>query len=116
MLIFPLKKEWYEKIKSGEKTIEYREVKPYWTKRILKELESNVAFEEDMAFVNQFKYKGETDYLLIECLLRLGYTKTYMSAVIEKIEKINGINTDLHIDKPVYAIHLRDVREVKHGA
>ena len=33
MLIFPLKKEWYEKIKSGEKTIEYREVKPYWSKR-----------------------------------------------------------------------------------
>ncbi len=34
MLIFPLKKEWYEKIKSGEKTIEYREVKPYWEKRL----------------------------------------------------------------------------------
>lgn len=29
MLIFPLKKEWYEKIKSGEKTVEYRELKPY---------------------------------------------------------------------------------------
>ena len=29
-------KEWYEKIKSGEKTIEYREVKPYWTQRLLK--------------------------------------------------------------------------------
>ena len=27
MLIFPLKKEWYEKIKSGEKTVEYRCVK-----------------------------------------------------------------------------------------
>lgn len=38
MLIFPLKKEWYEKIKSGEKTIEYREVKPYWTKRICSKL------------------------------------------------------------------------------
>ena len=25
MIIFSLKKEWYEKIKSGEKTIEYRE-------------------------------------------------------------------------------------------
>lgn len=36
MLIFPLKKQWYEKIKSGEKTIEYREVKPYWTKRLEK--------------------------------------------------------------------------------
>ena len=37
MLIFPLKKEWYEKIRSGEKTIEYREVKPYWEKRLQKE-------------------------------------------------------------------------------
>lgn len=32
-MIFPLKKEWYEKIKSGEKTIEYREVKDYWNKK-----------------------------------------------------------------------------------
>lgn len=30
MLIFPLRKEYYEKIKSGEKTVEYREVTPYW--------------------------------------------------------------------------------------
>ena len=29
MLIFTLKKEWYEKIKSGEKTVEYREAKDY---------------------------------------------------------------------------------------
>ena len=34
MLVFPLKKKWYEKIRSGEKTIEYREVKPYWTRRL----------------------------------------------------------------------------------
>lgn len=34
MLIFPLKKQWYEKIKSGEKTIEYREAKPYWKQRL----------------------------------------------------------------------------------
>ena len=38
MLVFPLKKEWYEKIKSGEKTVEYREIKPYWTKRLQNEL------------------------------------------------------------------------------
>lgn len=35
MLIFPLKKRWYDKIKSGEKTVEYREVKPYWERRLL---------------------------------------------------------------------------------
>lgn len=29
MLTFNLKKEWFDKIKSGEKTHEYREVKPY---------------------------------------------------------------------------------------
>ena len=34
MLTFNLKKEWYEKIRRGEKTIEYREAKPYWNKRI----------------------------------------------------------------------------------
>ena len=28
------------------------------------------------------------------------------------IEMINGKDTDLHIDKPVYAIHLADVREL----
>lgn len=26
---------------------------------------------------------------------------------------LHGKDTDLHIDKPVYAIHLNDVREVK---
>ena len=41
MLIFPLKKQWYEKIKSGEKTIEYREVKLYWIKRINKAIQEH---------------------------------------------------------------------------
>ena len=34
MLTFNLKKEWFEKIKSGEKAHEYREYKPYWITRI----------------------------------------------------------------------------------
>ena len=37
VLTFNLKKEWYEKIKCGDKTIEYREAKPYWEKRFAKE-------------------------------------------------------------------------------
>lgn len=28
-----------------------------------------------------------------------------------KVEIINGKDTDLHIDKPVYAIHLKDIKE-----
>ena len=29
-----LKKKWFDMIASGEKTEEYREIKPYWEKRL----------------------------------------------------------------------------------
>lgn len=34
-LHLPLKAQWYEMIDSGEKTEEYREIKPYWEKRLV---------------------------------------------------------------------------------
>lgn len=129
MLIFPLKKQWYEKIKSGEKTIEYREVKDYWTKRFYKEmLKSLKNIYVNRALVclpdynNFLKMLLEVDNVLFgdgtepipviwECKLRLGYTNQYMSANIIRIEVIDGKDTDLAIDKPVYAIHLADVKE-----
>ena len=39
MLTFNLKKEWFEKIKSGEKTHEYRLYNSYWEKRLCKRME-----------------------------------------------------------------------------
>ena len=36
LLHLPLKAKWYEMIESGVKREEYREIKPYWTKRLLK--------------------------------------------------------------------------------
>lgn len=36
ILHLPLKAEWYRMIESGEKTEEYREIKPYWLKRLLR--------------------------------------------------------------------------------
>jgi hypothetical protein len=35
ILHLSLKKEWYEMIESGVKTEEYREIKPYWEKRLI---------------------------------------------------------------------------------
>ena len=35
ILHLTLKKKWFDLIASGEKTIEYRERKPYWEKRLL---------------------------------------------------------------------------------
>ena len=122
MLNFILKKNWYEKIKSGEKTIEYREVKPYWTKRICselsKEFERRFGRHCEIEVSCSDSWNGghfvlcEKDAKL-KCKLRLGYTKNYMSAKITKIEIVDGKNTDLNIDKPVYAIQLSDVQEIK---
>lgn len=36
MLILPIKKKWFDMILSGQKKEEYREIKPYWTKRFEK--------------------------------------------------------------------------------
>ena len=33
MLTLPIKKKWFDMIKSGEKKEEYREIKTYWTRR-----------------------------------------------------------------------------------
>lgn len=32
-LVLPIKRKWFDMILAGEKTEEYREIKPYWTKR-----------------------------------------------------------------------------------
>lgn len=112
MLIFPLKKQWYEKIKNGEKTVEYREMKLYWTNRIYNSI-------EDYHFKNDFKGLTLSGYSTIEfenpfyCYFQLGYNpKTRLKARILKIEdENNGMNTDLKIEKPVYAIHFDLVKE-----
>lgn len=91
MLTFILKKEWFEKIDRGEKRVEYREVKPYWTKRI-----SNAGWAYDE------RQRGKR-----LCVFRLGYTDTRIDAYIDRIDIVDGKESDLHIDKPVYAIHFR---------
>lgn len=35
ILHLTVKKKWFDLIASGEKTVEYREIKPYWVKRLL---------------------------------------------------------------------------------
>lgn len=105
MLIFPLKKEWYDKIKSGEKTVEYREVKPYWSIRL---------WHENCDPPYHWELVKEFGVFPIVCYLQLGYNpKTRLRAFVEAVEIVDGKNTDLHIDKPVYAIRLSDVKEAQ---
>ena len=58
MLTLPIKKKWFDMILSGEKKEEYREIKPYYSKRF-----ANILAK------NQPKY----DFVYI--LLRNGYSK-----------------------------------------
>lgn len=108
MLIFPLKKEWYEKIRSGEKTVEYREVKPYWTGR----LRTGTRDDFDLTDIgDSYQFSPPSPLFRPKCILRLGYTKRQMTADITRVDVVDGKDTDLRVDKPVYAIHLANVRE-----
>ena len=52
MLTFILKNYWYDKIASGEKEIEYREVKPYWSKRLAKLFPDGLWADWEKAFAD----------------------------------------------------------------
>ncbi len=60
MLILPIKKKWFDMIVKGEKKEEYRETKPYYTKRF-----QNIGLLDD---------RGITTNQLIPIALRNGYS------------------------------------------
>lgn len=75
ILDLPLKKEWYNMIESGEKREEYREMKPYWIKRLCR---------CGYCAVSQCKKKRvPTDYTHVR--FRYGYTKRTMLFKIDSI-------------------------------
>lgn len=93
MLTFNLKKEWFEKIKSGEKTHEYRIRNKYWIKRLTNQWE-------------KFKNKGTG----IPCCFSLGYPaktdkeRILYAYIINISTLIDGLDTDLKTSEPVYDI------------
>lgn len=107
MLTFNLKKQWFDKIKSGEKTHEYREVKPYWTTRIGNHfgyLWSDIDYLKSGAI----RYPILKYIIFVKC-----YTGEKLYARVVSIKIINGKTTDLAIDKPVYDIEFELVKGKK---
>lgn len=122
MLTFNLKKEWFEKIKSGEKTHEYREEKYYWTSRFVEEFYEPKNKEQKKRFIEFF----------LTMLNRVGFvfkdiTKTHIICFMNGMEKevkrprlygkmksikiVNGLQTDLKINKAVYDIEFELIKE-----
>ena len=102
MLIFTLKKQWFEKIESGEKTIEFRECKRFWNSRLLP------AGSELVPNKVGYLVKNAPE----KCILTLGYTQNKLYADIEKVEIWNKKKNDLGIN-PVFAIYLKNVRRTE---
>ena len=88
MVTFNLRKKWFDKIKSGEKTHEYRETKEYWAKRITK-----VHVNDVICFTLGYPKKGN------KC-------KTLYAEVLS-VSIVNGIYTDLKTDKNVFDINFK---------
>lgn len=75
-LTLPLKKKWFEMIKSGEKKEEYREVSDYWVRRFIAVTEERY-FNKDRTYnldaIKSEKYHPFKYYSKVE--FTLGYPK-----------------------------------------
>lgn len=82
MLVLPIKKKWFDMIKSGEKKEEYREIKKYYFNRLPKYFGGyyddgiwlmNANSEKEIVFRNGYSKKSPSIRCL--CSLRVGRGK-----------------------------------------
>ncbi len=90
ILYLPLKKEWYEMIESGQKTEEYRTIKPYWACRFCNEFPHSTdcyRFCGHAGLVGKC-FKPTKEYTHV--CFRYGYTKRTMTFKIDSISVGSG--------------------------
>ena len=70
MIILPIKKKWFDMIKTGEKTEEYREIKPYYNSRF-------EIFKRCSHVLVKFRngYSSNSPYIVCRCSLSVGKGK-----------------------------------------
>lgn len=95
-----LKKEWYNMIESGIKTEEYREIKPFWCKRLISDYDESM--EGFGAII--FDDKNFKQYDVVK--FSYGYTKRTITFEIENISVGYGNKEWGAPDKIVFIIKL----------
>ncbi|MEI3530663.1 MAG: ASCH domain-containing protein [Bacilli bacterium] len=107
MLTLPIKKKWFDMIKASEKLEEYREIKPYWTKR----------FENNL---NEVTLNMNYRYPIIESakgtvIFKNGYQKNAPKIRCKINLKINigKIEWGAEPNKEYYVLKILSVEEVK---
>lgn len=101
MLILPIKKKWFDMILSGEKKEEYREIKPYWTRRFKNTFlfyRDGFPFGSDRQEI-MFRngYSSNSPSFIAECTLDVGTGKEEWGAEKDKqyfVLTIHEILTD----------------------
>lgn len=87
ILDLPLKKEWYTMIENGIKKEEYREIKPYWIKRLFK-AQYSLSTKLNASYIkSDFSlFKGKTLPTTFDIIrFRYGYTKRVMLFKLNEI-------------------------------
>lgn len=100
VLTLTINKQWFDKIVSGEKTEEYRVIKPYWASRLVnQQAESGEVLFDDFGgycrVIGELEYKPYTHVLFIN-----GYRKD--SPRIEK-----GMCPDKWLDTEFFIIKFK---------
>lgn len=83
MLILPIKKKWFNMIKSGEKKEEYREIKPYYKSRFDNMMDADIKIiNNELTFLIAFRngYSKNSPTLICRCILKEGQGKTEWGA------------------------------------
>lgn len=96
MLILPIKKKWFDMIASGEKKEEYRELKPYYHKRI----KNTFGFDyknKQVEIIFRNGYRADSPKLKCKCKLKIGHGKEEWGAepnkeyyILEILEILKG--------------------------
>lgn len=110
MLILPIKKKWYGMILSGEKTEEYREIKPYYDNRLPKEFGF---FREGEKLIKGNIYPP-VDLSEKKIVFRNGYSKNSPSIETVCSLSIGTGNPEWGAEPGVkyYVLHIKKIQEV----
>ena len=97
MVILPIKQKWFDMIMSGEKLEEYREIKPYWEKRL--DIFPDILRSIEDVGVSHF---------VTQCKIRAGYNKTSPTAIISYWVDIGTGKTEwgAEPDTKYYRLHI----------
>ena len=81
MLTLPIKKKWFDMIRSGVKKEEYREIKPYYTTRIVNELRKSLEPEGQFLVCLRNGYSLKSPELIARCCVAEGPGREEWGAV-----------------------------------